>query len=296
MAFYNTTFTGPISSTNAAPDFSSRPAVAGYEQEVISLTQFTMNPGCARGVTNGGLYGSNLVVYPGTVAGLPGVITVDVTTVWTYGATFGGAYPYAINTLGLAGNNTVFPVYAITDSSNGSTNGIPNNPAYVILTANVPLPAGYDTYDRIGLIYIDGTTFNIVPWAQTGSYEKRNYQLATAVQVLTAGAANVPTLVDLTAGNGPVIPGAPEVKLSALFTPTVATDTASLIATGLTSSGPYPFVIQNSAAAAAQSQVVMSPGDNPVNGNAAVDYLVSGTDTLSLWVSEFTDDMSIVLQ
>lgn len=294
MAFFQV----PASNFVETPDFSVRPYVAGFEQTITGLTTMTYNPGCARSVPR-----PENIYYPPINTNAPGVITVDVSTVFVapgldpYGNTitgtpigFGGCFPLPLSQTGLAGNDTVFPVYAIGDS----TGKLPTT--IIVPTAANFLPAGYTDFVRIGLVYIDGTTFQIIPWQQTGHYEERNYQLATAVEVLTAGAAGSATLVDLTVGDGPIMPGIAKVSLSALFTPGAAADTASLIATGLTSSSPYPVVLQGSAALGMEVLVPMNVGIDPTTGDAGVDYLVSGTDTLSLWVSEFTDSMGVYLR
>jgi hypothetical protein len=300
MAFFKIPVTTTTPGIDETPDFSTRPGVSGFEQTITGANTFTLAPGCIRATASGGPFNINYGVYNGVTANLPGVYTVNTASVWTVTSSVGGAFPFAINTLSLSSHNTVFPLYAIWDSSNGTSpvtllnqsGSVTNNFAVIIPTSANFLPTGYDSFACVGFVYINGTTFNIIPWLQTGHYEQRNYQLATAVQVLTAGAAGVPTLVDLTALNGPIPPKwATQVKLSALFTPAAAADQASLIATGLTSATPYPFVIQNSAALGAQSEIVMAPGIDPITGDAAIDYLVSGVDTLSLWVSEFSVDL-----
>lgn len=275
-------------------DFTTRPAVAGYEMSILSTSVVTFTPGVVRSVANGGPFGVNLITYPPVNLAAPGIVTLDVSTVFDPNlivAGFGGCFPLPLNQVGLGGNSTVFPVLAIGDSSGK------NPPTVIIPTAGTFLPKGYDMYGRVGQIYIDGTTFLIIPTLQTGSYEVREYQLATAVQVLSAGAAGSPTLVDLSTANGPITPrSTSKVKFNALFTSNAAIDTASMIATGLTSAGVYPIVLKNETNASAEWQVESVVGIDVTTGDAGVNYLVSGADALSLWVTGWTDDMRVSLR
>jgi hypothetical protein len=274
---------------------SARPYVAGFEMAVTGLTTFTIQPGCARDVAT-----PSNIPYPPINAAAPGIITVDVSTIFVppnqldangnpvtpTPVGFGGCFPLPLSQAGLAGNNTVMPVFAI-----GASDGtLPT--AAIVPTNSAFLPAGYNTFARIGYVFINGTTFQIIPAIQTGHYERREYQFANAVVALTAGAAGTATLVDLTSGNGLVPPGVSEVNLSALFTPGAAADQARLNAAGQTST-TYPVVLQGSAALATQVSVSMLPGIDATTGDAGVNYLVTGADTLSLWVAGFTDDMAV---
>lgn len=281
------------------PDFSSRPFVAGFELTVASTTLLTFLPGCARSVDK-----PDTVFYPPINANAPGIITVDVSTVFAPGGLdangnqivgtpvgFGGCFPFPLNQTGLAGNNTVFPLYAIGDSSGKNFTTI------IVPTSKDFLPFGYDSFVRVGEVYINGTTFLIIPFVQSGHYEVREYMLADDVIVLSAGAATVPTLVDLSINSGPITPKfTSKVKLNFEFTPAAAGDSVSSVPTGLTSTS-YPVFIQNPGAARMSVQVEMIPGIDPTTGHAAIDYLNSAVaGATDIYVAGWTDDMGVALR
>jgi hypothetical protein len=279
-------------------DFSSRPYVAGYELSVTGLTTLSIQPGCARSVAN-----PANVFYPPINANAPGVITVDVSTVFAPAGLdangipvvgtpvgFGGCFPLPLNQVGLAGNNTVFPLLAIGDSSGKLATTV------IVPTSGAFLPAGYNTFVRIGQVFIDGTTFNIIPFQQSGHYEVCEYQLASSVSVLNAGAATSATLVDLSAGNGPIVPGSTsKVAFNAVFTPNAQADVASL---GVPEVAGLPIVLQGAVAAVRVAWPIdISVGVDPVTGHAGIDYAVTaGTDSLTLEVIGWTDDMAVQLR
>lgn len=283
------------------PDFSNRPFVAGFELTVTGATTMTFLPGCARSVDK-----PDTIFYPPINANAPGVITLDVSTVFTPGGLdangnqiigtpvgFGGCFPLPLNQAGLAGNNTVFPLYAIGDSTGKAFTTI------IVPTSANFLPAGYDSFVRVGQVYINGTTFNIIPFLQTGHYEVRNYVLADAVRVLTAGAATVPTLVDLSTGNGPVTPGpTSKVLLLVEFQSATQTDSLMLIPTGLTSASVPPVQFENTVISVnSLSNVEMAPGIDVTTGDSGIDYFAtSASDTSSIWVSGWSDDMGVALR
>ena len=277
------------------PDFSSRPFVSGFELSVTGLTTLSLQPGCARNVTS-----PFNIFYPPINANAPGVITVDVSTVFAPAGLdangnpivgtpvgFGGCFPLPLAQAGLAGNNTIMPLLAIGDSSGKNFTTI------IVPTSGSFLPAGYDSFVRVGQVFINGSTFNIIPFEQSGHYESRNYVLADAVRVLTAGAATVPTLVDLSSGNGPVAPGSAKVLLLVEFQSNVQTDSLMLIPTGLTSVSVPPVQFENAVVGVNQlSNVEMAPGIDVTSGDAGINYFAtSALDISNIWVSGWTDDM-----
>ena len=295
MAFFNVPTNSKIEET---AEFSSRPYVAGFELTVTSATTLTVQPGCARGVAS-----PSNIIYPPINTNAPGVITVDVSTVFAPAGLdangnpvtgtpvgFGGCFPIPLNQTGLGGNNTVFPLYAIGDSTGARPTTI------IVVTGGAFLPAGYDSFVRVGQVYIDGTLFQVIPFKQTGHYEVRNYQLGSSVNVLNAGAATSATLVDLTAADGPIVPGpTSKVSLLATFTPNAQVDFASIGATGLVG---LPVILQGAVAAARTTFLIdVEPGVDPITHHAGVDYSVTaGTDSLTLDVIGWTDDMAVQLR
>lgn len=281
------------------PDFSNRPFVAGFELTVASTTVLTFLPGCARSVDK-----PDTIFYPPINANAPGIITLDVTTVFAPGGLdangnqivgtpvgFGGCFPLPLSQTGLAGDDTTFPLYAIGDSTGKNFTTI------IIPTSKDFLPFGYDSFVRVGQVYINGTTFQIIPFIQSGHYEVREYMLANDVLVLSAGTATVATLVDLSIDNGPITPkSTSKVKLNIEFTPDAAGDNVSLVPTGLTSTS-YPVFIQNPGAARMSVQVEMIPGIDSTTGDAGVDYLNNTADaSTDIYIGGWTDDMGVALR
>jgi hypothetical protein len=281
------------------PDFSNRPFVAGFELTITGPTTMTFLPGCARSVDK-----PDTVYYPPINANSPGVITVDVSTVFTTTGLdfngnpvtgtpvgFGGCFPLPLNQAGLAGNNTVFPLYAI-----GNDSGKPFT-TIIVPTGKDFLPAGYNSFVRIGQVYIDGTTFHIIPSLQTGHYEVRQYELANSVTALsTLTPATSATFVDLTTGNGPIAPGfTSKVLLNVFFNPNAQTDVLTLNPTGLTGGA---IILQGSVAGAKSSFLVeMLPGIDATTGHAGIDYAAtSASDTVDIEIVGWTDDMGVALR
>jgi len=282
------------------PDFASRPYVAGFEMTVTGATTATFLPGCARCVA----FPDN-IYYPPINTNAPGVITLDVSTVFIPQGQldfngqliigtpigFGGCFPLPLTQAGMAGNNTLFPLYAVGDSTGA-------NPTTIIVpTSQAFLPAGYDSFARVGEVYIDGTLFHIIPFKQTGHYEVRQYELGNSVTALsTLTPATSPTFVDLTAVNGPIAPGfTSKVLLNISFNPNSQTDVLTLNPTGLTGTG---IILQGSVAGAKSTFLVeMLPGIDATTGHAGIDYSASSAlDTVDIEVIGWTDDMGVALR
>jgi hypothetical protein len=269
------TFSATIPNFSTVMNLNNVPFIFGFELAVTSTTQFTLNPGCARAVTN-----NEVIQYPSAQPNLPGKITVDVTTV---GAN--GVYPFSIDTSGIT-SDTTFPVFVLGDSR-GS-----NPTVAVVATGDNFLLPGYDSYVRVGLVYIDSATGHLIPLKQTGHYEVREYQLASGVSVLNAGNDTTTTLVDLTVGDGP-IPAVwtSKVKLNVSFTPDSQANVARFGIPGLTGT---PIVLQEAAAAKGGQLVELLVGVDSDTGDAGVTYDVSTSDdAVTLTVVGWTDDMTI---
>jgi hypothetical protein len=262
----------------------------------FTATTVVFSQGAARS------YASDWVMdYTGTIQGLPGEITVDVTTIGV-----NGCFPVALSAVTPSAGFAVLPVFAVGNSS-GVTNGSldPLNtivPGLVVsttgydATSGLPnpgfVPAGYDSYRFVGIVVIDDTGA-LIPYAMNGSYNSRQVMFKDALQVLSAGALVGPTKVDLRLGdptNGGILPSSivQSVNILAEFTNNTADDTAYLIPFGLTSTSQPPIMLKGSAnTVPVWSNVVMAVGND--SGIAAIDYSVSATDcTLSLWLAGFT--------
>jgi len=278
------------SGITTVPDFSSAAGVSGFHLDFISTTRMFLRPGYARAFAN-----DFPITYPGNVANTDPVIFLDTTVV---GA--GGCWPTAIPDLTLA-SNTVFGIYVIAKSS-GTTGGSLNpavNVSAVIATGNDFLPPGYDVFRRVGLCYVDSGTGLLIKWIQAGTSNDREYMVQDAVPVLTGGSATVATVLDLTAGNGVVMPGhANYAQLTLSLTPSVAGQVLSVQPSVLTAGTLAPVTLIGNVASQpieVNAEIVCGIAGSDVfatNTNAAIKYNVSNAGAVaSIWVTGFTDSL-----
>lgn len=183
------------------PNYASDPFVSGLELTVLSLTTFRINPGAARALTN-----DFILQYPSFGTNQPGTITVDVTKIG-----LNGCYPKPLNA-SILPFNTAFGVYIVGDSTGGQTNGVSNSVGIIVATGDNFLPPGYNSYRRIGFIYISGPEAlygplgTIYPWVQSGSSMDRLYALQSSRVVISGGTSTTFAPVSLSTQNRMVPP------------------------------------------------------------------------------------------
>ena len=215
-------------------------------------------------------------------------VTVDVSTV---GAN--GCYPVSIASLGLT-NNTVFPVYVLSNSSGGDN----ENTAVVVATGNNFLPPNYDSFRRIGWAFIAYSTGYLLPYVQSGHQTERLYILQDPVTVLSAGAATTKTTLDLTSTVGLVPPNRNvEVVLNVEITPNAADGYVVLEPSLLTSGSLPPTQIFGSVAGHKNSSMVrMIATPNASTGDANISYFVDNSSSAStINLVGFVDSLSTAL-
>ena len=268
------TFT-PVPSFSTVPSFQAVPFVSGFRQTVVSTTTFTVMAGFARALCN-----NNIIQFPSTAANGPGVITVDITTV---GAN--GCFPVSIASLGLTAN-TLFPVYICSNSSGtglGTANpiagGTTTNTSSIVIvaTGNNFLPAGYDTFHRIGWCPIAHATSHIIPYTQSGHGNEKTYMFQDPITGVSGGAATAQTVIDLTSGDGLIPPNiSVNVFLNAAITPNAAGGYVSIEPGNLTAASVAPIQVFGSATGEPNSscvQVIATP--NASTGDANIQYFVN---------------------
>ena len=258
------------------PDYQSGLFLQGFIPQSFTNTTMVIGPGSARSITS-----DWVIEYPGNVPNQPGDITINTAVI---GAN--GVFPLALSTITPGSSIAGAPVYLIGDSSGK------NVPGCVIATAAVGfVPSGYDMFVQIGLAFINSSG-NLVPYICNGWYNDKQIMFADAVEILAAGASETIATVDISFLPANCIGN---VNLLYTFTPGAAADTASLIPLGLTSTSKYPVEIKAAAALAQTGNFTMQVGSDAAEGNvAAIRYLVSGSDTLSLWVSGFQFTVPLV--
>lgn len=284
----------PAPSFSAVPGYQSVPFVSGYEIKYLTTTTFSVAPGCARALCN-----DNVIQFPSFSSSVPSSITVDVSTVGV-----NGCYPVSIASLGIS-DYTMFPVYVISSSSGVLASGVANTiaggtttvagPKIVVATGNNFLPAGYDTYVRIGWVYIKDTDSTIIEMTQSGHGNERVYILSNPFVALSGGNDTSATVVDLSAADGPVPKGKNiEVILNAQIIPNAADGYVYLESGLATAAAAMPTQIFGSVASKKNSSVVrLVATPNATTGNAEVKYLVDAAGSAAtLNVIGFVDSLA----
>lgn len=268
------------------PDFQSSAFVNGFELDITGDTLFTVQPGMARAMAS-----DFVIAYPSFSANLPAEIEVDIAEVGP-----NGCFPVSIDSLALA-NKTMFGVYAIAKSS-GTTGGSLNAElatAIVVATGNNFLPAGYDVFRRIGLVYVDDATGFLIFMSQAGHANERTYMLEDTFAVVSAGSEIAATPVDLTINDGIVPPGQHLVFLGLTLNGNAAGSYLQIFPTGDAVNNPVAGLVTPVAAETLGASDQMICGINSL-GNASIDYLVdnAGSDA-SIFVKGFADSLGLEL-
>ena len=286
----------PSNPLSTVPSYQSFPFVSGFRQTVTGNSTFTMGPGCARALCNG-----NIIEFPNFTAGHAGITTVDVSTVGV-----NGCFPVSIASLGLT-QNTLFPVYAISNSSgtgptavNSLTGGTTNvtGPSYVVATGNNFLPPFYDTFVRVGYIFIAEATSFVIPWAQSGHGNEKTYILQDPITGVSAGAATAAAIIDLTSTVGVIPPNKNiEVILNVEITPNAAGGWVAVEPGSLTAGSVSPTQIFGSATAEpSSSQIRMIATPNATTGDANIQYWVNNAgSSATINVVGFVDSLGNAL-
>ena len=273
---------------STVPSYQGVPFVSGFRIIVTGNTTFTVSPGACRALTS-----TNIIQFPSFSAGLPALLTVDVSTV---GAN--GCYPNSIASLGLT-HNTTYGVYICSVSSgtvaSSSTPSVTTGaPIVVVATGNNFLPAGYDTFRRIGLVQIAHSTGYLIPMTQSGHQSERVYTLQDPFVALSAGASTTPAVIDLTANDAPIVPNQyVDVILNVEITPNAADGYVCVEPGTLTAGTVSPLQIFGSVAAhknSSYARVTATP--NATTGNANIQYFVdNGSSASTINVIGFVDSI-----
>lgn len=277
----------PVPNFSTVPDYQSNPFITGLEITVTGNTTFTVNSGSARALTS-----DFVMQYPGYLPGLPTFITADISTVGE-----NGCFPSSIASLGLA-SDTMFPVYLIANSGGTTGGSLDSNvaPVVVVATGNNFLPAGFDAFRRIGWVYVDSGTGNLIYMAQSGKSNNREYRLNGGPVAVNAGSATTATSVDLTTGDGIIPPSSGiSIILGFVLNGNAAGAYVRTFPTGHTSTSAMAGVITP---VTSQNLGVSGEIISGVNasGNASIDYLVNNASTtVTIVVSGFVDSLGASL-
>lgn len=268
---------------SSVPDYDSPAMVSGYGLKVFSATQLTLTAGSARA------FGQDYYIsYAPNQPGLTEEIGIDVSTV---GAN--GAYPVAVPDLVLA-DNTVLGVYVIGKSS-GTTNGSLDNSvnvSAVVATGDNFLPPGYDVFRRVGLVYVDASNNELLPWIQTGLANERKYWLEDGVELVSAGNATTDTNLNLSVNEGIILPGkSTQIDLSISFTAGAAGQYVTVAPFGLSASLDVPVTLFSPSTNVISWNVSMVCGLLSASPrNAAIKYKVSNSGaSTNIYLVGFTD-------
>jgi hypothetical protein len=180
---------------------------------------------------------------------------------------------------GSLGASTMYYVFVIGDSTGYKATGL----LLSLSDTDPTMPFGYDLMRKIGSVATDGSSHFIL-FYQSGNGSTRPCTYDEPVSVLSGGTATSFTAVSLT-GIVPPVSKIP-VKLLAIYTPNAAGDTAAIRpVNGTTTTGT---VLKGSVAAVAQD-LQLDAIALLDSGVAKIDYKVTASDTLSLYVIGYTD-------
>ncbi len=275
---------------STVPAYQSNPFVSGLNMAVTGDTTFTMSPGACRALTN-----NYVLQFPSYSPNVPGNVTVDIST-----QGLNGCYPSSIASLSLA-SNTVFPVYAVANSSGTATvpGAASNGPltAFVVATGNNFLPPNMDMFRRVAWVYVDYSTGEIIPWDQFGQGTERTYLLQDPVTALSGGVADTPTAIDLTnnSGVGVVPPSVVSVNLNLSLTGTAVASYLYVEPTGLTAGSVTPTqLVTPTASEPLAANMSLLTGLN-TSGDSSINYWVDSGSSATILVAGFTESLGNTL-
>ncbi len=178
--------------------------------------------------------------------------------------------------------STSYAVYMVGDVQGRNDTGF-----VASTSATAPtLPAGYSNYVRIGWLRSDGST-HLLAFQQAGSAGTRIYQWNAAIVALAGGSSATFAAVTLET----CMPASLQTPASLIlsFTPNAEADIALIRPTGSAEATLTPIKMTGVTAAKAQyiSNQVIIP--ITVSSKPSIDYLVTASGALSIWVSGYTD-------
>lgn len=274
---------------SAVPSFQSFPGVSGFELSVVDGTHLNLLPGFAKSLTS-----DFSLQYPAFAQNQPSSITIDTSVI---GA--GGCFPVSLQNAGMTAD-TVFGVYVI-DNQDGVSSGQPYGteqvPSAIIATGNNFLPYNYTAYRRVGLVYVDHTTFQIIPMIQIGSDNDREYILQDPLTAVT-GSATSATEVDLTANAGVVPPNVySRVNFNLSLAAFAAGSYVEIEPVNFTAASVVPTKFEGNVASTTTAvNIEMICGLDATTNNAAIKYLVDNAgSTATISVCGFTDSLGLRL-
>lgn len=227
MAFFQPTVSG---SAQDSPYLRSDPFITGYELTVLDSYRFSLTPGAARA------YNSDFViVHDSEAVSQNPVSVIDIRNVGLL-----GCYPWSLDQF-VFSLNTLFNVYAIADSSGA------NLPSFVVATGDKFLPSGYDSWRKIGAVYVKQEDKTLIKITQVGSGITRDYYVNRCLESgLYGPTTNFP--IPLTSGPTPCNPYFFQaVYMNYAFKPASESDYAWLSPNASVESGISPFIIRSNA-------------------------------------------------
>lgn len=179
--------------------------------------------------------------------------------------------------------NAFYAVYIIGDSTDyNATAGLLSQ--YTLPAKDPVLPHGYDMFRRVGWIKTDGSA-NILPFAQNGINEVRNYYYLTPINILTNGTSTTYALLSASSAVPPISNFLqPEIVINVNYTPSSAGNSVLFAISNTIGTGP---IAQFGCGVAAPQF-----GTIRIIGNTVFDfsfYKVSAGDTVTLNVVGYTD-------
>lgn len=182
---------------------------------------------------------------------------------------------------GTVAASTIYAVWAIADPTGFRPTGFTLSTSF----SAPALPFGYGIVRRIGVAITDASS-HFIALTQVGNNSQRNYFYDAPLRVLNAGASTSYAAVDLSTAVPPIVT---PVIFNYSYTPSTAGHSASFRATGSASTTNLPSVTAPVVSQAQLGQVTVFTG--VATSKAEIDYIVLGTDALTLYVYSFADQV-----
>ncbi len=268
MAYFQPSFANLPGSPIIA-NFQTSAVLNGLNIQHASTTTFTVSAGAARA------YATNSIIsFPSNLPRPSYTATVDCETLGAL-----GCWP-ELPATAAPSLDTAFPVYLLGDNSGK------NEPTIIVATGDNFLLDGYNEWRRIGQVHFDAGTNNLKFNVVSGNSLERQYQYLSTLSVVSAGNAELYTLVNLSGTNFPCNSEfVTKIDLQIKYTPaTAATNTFQIVTSSAPISSGAPVIVKS-----------VADGVQYVGNVSLVPDINSGTTSFYYRVSNAADSVDIRL-
>lgn len=185
--------------------------------------------------------------------------------------------------------STFYAVYVIADATGF-------NPVASIVSTSFSgplMPFGYSIYRRLGVMLTNSSS-HFLPFWVSGLNSGKSLIWDVPIRVLNAGTATSLTEVSLAGGVPNISTGQVQVLLTAAYTPNSASNIASFTPFGSSATaglGTATYVIKSPSAAQMVVPFSMNSAWDATNSYQAIQYGLGTSDSLTLYVNGFVDQL-----